>query len=522
MDQTWQPERIEVVGSVNAEAPFSEATIRGLLDREAPAPLGRGEFFVGRPGTGVVCQDGLVAKTRLDLNLDWPTARRWTEHALSAERSLGLHHPRKTWFLARVEGTNRIGNVAPLLDPLHQALPQQTGEEQLRLLERLLSTYLDAATAMGKRLDEGLSNFGLDGEGRLFYLDDDTYEWDNFLSLAEALGHWLRLPLALGPEGFRSLGEVLAQAILRDFADPHWLRVLAQRLDGLFMANADQSARRDALRTGLQGGHPSYRARATPPERTPDEPEPSETLAILGDVHANRPALEAVLDQLQSEGITRGIVLGDVVGYGPHPRECIDLLRQSNLTIIKGNHDHGVANDLPRKGFSKTAYWVVEWTREILDREAKDWLDDLPCCMEGDGRDWVALHGAPQDPTFFNGYVYLMTYEANLDELERRQTPICFHGHTHIQGTYFRPKEGADGFSDEGRQDLREWRHSLVCPGSVGQPRDRQPGAAFATFEPGTGRLTHRRVDYDMEPVIQEMEGLGFPQPLMDRLRSGR
>jgi len=241
MDQTWQPERIEVVGSVNAEAPFSEATIRGLLDREAPAPLGRGEFFVGRPGTGVVCQDGLVAKTRLDLNLDWPTARRWTEHALSAERSLGLHHPRKTWFLARVEGTNRIGNVAPLLDPLHQALPQQTGEEQRRLLERLLSTYLDAATAMGKRLDEGLSNFGLDGEGRLFYLDDDTYEWDNFLSLAEALGHWLRLPLALGPEGFRSLfNSPDVRSMLDADGLPYWRRVLKYCLEHDLQAVLDE------------------------------------------------------------------------------------------------------------------------------------------------------------------------------------------------------------------------------------------------------------------------------------------
>ncbi|NIT79076.1 MAG: metallophosphoesterase, partial [Thermoplasmata archaeon] len=318
---------------------------------------------------------------------------------------------------------------------MHKELPETGREEQGRLLETLLRIYLDSAAELGLRLDEGLSNFGRNPEGEMFYLDDDTYEWDNFLSLAEALGYWVRLDLALEAEGFQSLGERLASIILRDFGDPHWLRVLAQRLNRVFTGNPEQSKRREALVAGLQTGFSSFRTKVSPAPKHPEgaKPDPG-GLAILADVHANRPALEAVLDHLRSAGISRGVVLGDIVGYGPHPRDCIDLLRGSGFTLLKGNHDHGAANESPRKGFSNTAYWVIEWTRKVLDPETKAWLDDLPCYLEDD--DWIALHGSPRDPTFFNGYVYQMTYEANLDELESRDVPICFHGHTHIQGTY--------------------------------------------------------------------------------------
>ncbi|MFP4561492.1 MAG: metallophosphoesterase family protein [Thiohalorhabdus sp.] len=514
-------ERVEVVGAVAPAEAVADAVIAELLGREAPEPLGRGEFFTGRPGTGVVYGDGRVAKVRLDLELDWETARRWARHALDGERALGLHHPAKTWFLARVDGENRVGNVAPLLDPLHQALPSMGGDDQRRILGQVLEVYLEAVTGTGKRLDEGLSNFGRDRQGRLYYLDDDTYDWDDFRSLAEALGNWIRLPLDLGTEELSALGEDLGCGVLRHFSDPHWLRVLAQRLNRLFVANEEQAERRAALVAGVQSGHPSFRARVAAAGQTGEtEPAGSEVLAILADIHANRPALEAVLAYLEAEGISRGIVLGDVVGYGPHPLGCIELLRDSGLTLLKGNHDHAAANSQSRKGFSNTAYWVIEWTRQVLGEEAKGWLDDLPCCLEGE--DWLALHGAPRDPTFFHGYVYRMTYEANLDELADRGVPICFHGHTHVQGTYFRTPEGTDGFSGEEGQDLREWRHCLVCPGSVGQPRDKSPGAAFATFDPGTGHLDFHRVRYDMDPVLAEMEEQGFPPPLLDRLRTGR
>jgi len=515
------PETVDIIGSVGPEPLLSQSALEELLASQDPERLGRGDFFIGRPGTGIISRDGLVAKVRLDLDMDWATSRRWIEHALTQERSLGLHHPRKTWFLARIDGENRIGNVAPLLTPLHKDLPELPADEQHALLTRLLVVYLDAAARLKVRLDEGLSNFGRDPDGVLYYLDDDTYEWDNFLSLSEALGYWIRLDLGLEADGFTALGESLAAAILENFGDPHWLRVMARRVNRLFTGNPDQTERREALMAGLQEGHGSFRASVSsvPREAEADQPA-SDKLAVIADVHANRPALEAVLDHLRSAGIAKGFVLGDLVGYGPHPQDCIDLLKATDFTLIKGNHDHGAANDIPRKGFSNTAYWVIQWTREVLDKETKAWLDDLPCYLEGD--DWIALHGSPRDPSFFNGYVYQMTYEVNLDEMAERGVRTCFHGHTHIQGTYFRDGEGEDGFEGGEEQELGEWRHCLACPGSVGQPRDKIPGAAFAIFDPTTNRLTNHRVDYDVEPVIKDMEGQGFPQPLLDRLRFGR
>ena len=147
-------------------------------------------------------------------------------------------------------------------------------------------------------------------------------------------------------------------------------------------------------------------------------------LALLADIHANLPALQAVLDVMDQQGIGQALVLGDIVGYGPHPSEVIDVVRQRGFATLKGNHDYAVAENQFKKGFSSYAKVAAEWTRTRLDAEELDWLDSLPLYLSQD--DWLAVHGAPQDPTYIFGYVYHMTYESNLDHLAGAANPHVF------------------------------------------------------------------------------------------------
>lgn len=239
----------------------------------------------------------------------------------------------------------------------------------------------------------------------------------------------------------------------------------------------------------------------------------------MADIHANLPALQAVLREMEQLGVRQALVLGDIVGYGPHPRECIATIRDRGFPVIKGNHDHAVAEGQFAKGFSAHARRVAEWTRERLDAEDLRWLAELPPYLQH--HNWLAVHGAPQDRQFFSAYVYHMTYESDLDDLADRQIPICFHGHSHVAGVYFR-KRGLDGLSKDRRQSLQEYSHCLVCPGSVGQPRDNSGAAAcFALYQAHERQLTFYRIAYDVDATANDMLANDFPPILAHRLREG-
>ncbi len=259
----------------------------------------------------------------------------------------------------------------------------------------------------------------------------------------------------------------------------------------------------------------SAKGKKQPPPATLDAPR----IAVLADVHANLPALEAVLEELKRLDVRQGIVLGDVVGYGPHPRECIAAIRESGLITIKGNHDHAVAIGDFSKGFSSIARWVMEWTLEQVNDEEREWLGALPPYYNTP--EWIAVHGAPQDKAFFYAYVYKMTYEDNLNNLQQREIPLCFHGHTHMQGIYYR-ENGHDHHTNAQRFDTREAEHSLVCPGSVGQPRGNVPGAEFALFDTREKTLELRRIDYAMDKTVADLNRLKFPPQLATRLLAGK
>jgi diadenosine tetraphosphatase ApaH/serine/threonine PP2A family protein phosphatase len=148
--------------------------------------------------------------------------------------------------------------------------------------------------------------------------------------------------------------------------------------------------------------------------------------------------------------------------------------------------------------------------------EQKQWLMQLPSVWRDE--QWLALHGAPQDPTFFNAYVYEMTYIDNLNVLQRKQIQLCFHGHTHQPGVY-----GRKGVIDDHYQDevisLDAFQQALICPGSVGQPRNRKIGAQFAVYDQKEHKIHYHNLPYPLEELLNMMEKHGFPETLMTLLK---
>lgn len=502
---------IEFVALPASLGDVAEERVRRIL-RIPREPLIHGASYTGRPCTWIYRDGAYVIKVRAEYRFKTRDARRWIERVREQEQRLGVHHPAKGWFLIHVDEIALIANITPQMTPLHTLGESYSQTDRCDLLERMLDLYLGVAATHGQRLDEGLSNFALDGDGELYYVDDDIYRWDEFTFLVQAIGFWCRALPWFTAEAAERIGKVLHQLLERHFHDRHTMMVATNLIRQLSVINPEQERRRAALLQGLESAAPRKPSRR--------KVLGQEAFALLGDIHANYPALQAVLAELDRLGIRQGLVLGDTVGYGPYPVECIRAVRERNFAVIKGNHDYAVVTGQFVKGFSKNAQAVAEWTRNHLGAEELAWLDELPPSLHQDG--WLAVHGAPQDKHCFFGYVYRMSYEANLDNLTERNISICFHGHSHITGVYFRNQGSDSGFSKESQQSLQDYSYCLVSPGSIGQPRDNEGSAApFAIFNPQTKQLTFHRVDYAVETTISAMLANDFPAALAQRLRNG-
>lgn len=243
-------------------------------------------------------------------------------------------------------------------------------------------------------------------------------------------------------------------------------------------------------------------------------------LGLLADIHANEPALRSVLDTLDEQGVRQVLVLGDLVGYGPHPAEVIALIRERQFSVLMGNHDFAVGNGNYYGGLGDAGKISAMWTRARLDASELEWLRSLPRMYRGDI--WLAVHGSPISSQFIRGYVDLTTYRANLDWLAAHRVRLCFHGHTHVSRVYFR-RRGEYGYSDDRLQLLGGYEQAYLCPGSVGQPREGHgTEARYGIFDLSDGHLELRSVPYDIEKTLVDMSRLGLPEGLMRRLAKGK
>ena len=225
--------------------------------------------------------------------------------------------------------------------------------------------------------------------------------------------------------------------------------------------------------------------------------------AILSDIHSNRPALEAVLDEVRKLGVGRIMVLGDVVGYGPFPSDCLRLLAGAEL-LLQGNHEAGVHGELDEEWFNDVAWAGIEWTRANLSARERESLMTWPKSARIDGIQFT--HGSlnPDDP-----FDYLDSPSSVEDHFAHQTAPLCFVGHTHVPAIWTEGREAVVPWPKSGSYRLVPGLKTVINVGSVGFCRTEDPRPSWVTYDPLKGEVTLRRTAYDVEATIQAICRIG-------------
>ena len=240
-------------------------------------------------------------------------------------------------------------------------------------------------------------------------------------------------------------------------------------------------------------------------------------ILVISDIHANYTAFEAVLDHCEGEWEFVWC-LGDVVGYGPDPNECVDQLRTLPQLCLAGNHDWAALERLDVRTFNPDARRAVQWTRETLTDENTRWLEALPVTFVIG--EYTLVHASPREPI----WEYILEPMIAALNFPHFETPFCFVGHTHQPVIY--TLEADDGNAESTVPQYNEpyalnGRRQIINPGSIGQPRDQNPAAAYGILDMADGIFEHRRVDYDIKAVQRRMYDHNLPERLITRLEHG-
>jgi diadenosine tetraphosphatase ApaH/serine/threonine PP2A family protein phosphatase len=238
---------------------------------------------------------------------------------------------------------------------------------------------------------------------------------------------------------------------------------------------------------------------------------------IFSDIHGNLEALQAVLSRMDELGVERRVCLGDVVGYGPNPNECVQLVREKAHITILGNHDSVALGWEAAENFNFYARRAIEWTREVLTDDSVAFLKSLRYTESENGLCFV--HSSPHSPA---DWYYVTDLEDAADSFNFFRERICFIGHTHFPVIVVKENEQSFRICDGLSYEPAPGERMLVNDGSVGQPRDRNPLASFAVCDSETGAVEIMRVPYDVTATQAKMQALDFADFLIRRLAEGR
>ena len=242
-------------------------------------------------------------------------------------------------------------------------------------------------------------------------------------------------------------------------------------------------------------------------------------VAILTDIHSNLPAAEAVMDAIDDAGIEQRWCLGDIVGYGAQPDECASLVRERCELSLVGNHDLAVTGEIDTAVFSASAAAAVDWTRQQAKEETIEFLKGLK--PEDTSREVGLYHASPRDPI----WEYVLAVDQAAECIEEQSGRISFIGHSHVALWY--GKSDDDKLSEGGQApagheiDMPGGRW-LLNPGSVGQPRDGNPRAAWLELNTDPWKVKYHRVKYDIDAAADAIREAGLPGLLADRLYVGQ
>ena len=237
--------------------------------------------------------------------------------------------------------------------------------------------------------------------------------------------------------------------------------------------------------------------------------------AIISDLHANLEATDAVFADAHEKECTQFVCLGDLVGYNANPHECVQRVRQLDCPVVKGNHDEQASLEESSRDFNELAERAIEWTRANVTAEDKEWLAALR--MTRQVRDFTIVHATLDTPAEW-GYVF-----NNLDAVASftyQHTTVCFFGHTHVACAFIRD-DGVTRVKTE-QLTIESGKKYFINTGSVGQPRDGDPRAAYCIYDTEKERVEQRRVKYDLATAQQKIVRAGLPRMLADRLKLGR
>jgi predicted phosphodiesterase len=240
-------------------------------------------------------------------------------------------------------------------------------------------------------------------------------------------------------------------------------------------------------------------------------------VAVISDVHANLHALEAVLAAVERQRPDAVWCLGDTVGYGPQPSRCCALVEDRADVSLCGNHDLGALGRLPLEDFQPEACEAARWTGTVLEDGSRSWLESLePTALMEEA---ALYHASPRDPV----WEYVLTPDAVEGALERARRSLVLVGHSHVALAVARTDGRLQGgLAEDGTVlELRSGSAWLVNPGSVGQPRDGDPRAAWLLLDLDRGEAAFHRADYPIAETQREILEAGLPESLAERLEHG-
>ena len=237
--------------------------------------------------------------------------------------------------------------------------------------------------------------------------------------------------------------------------------------------------------------------------------------AIIADIHANLEGFEVVLDDAQKNDCTHYVCLGDVVGYNSNPKECMKIVRDMNMPCIMGNHDEYCSGMEELVGFNPHAAHAVQWTRDQLSDEEREWLRRLK--YKRLVANFTTVHATLDDP---KRWCYVMSKFDAAASFTYQNTGVCFFGHTHVPLAFVRDSMVRGGTYSTIK--VEQGKKYFVNVGSVGQPRDKDPRAGYVIYDIKAKTIELRRLEYDIEKTQAKILEAGLPERLANRLALGK
>jgi len=238
-------------------------------------------------------------------------------------------------------------------------------------------------------------------------------------------------------------------------------------------------------------------------------------IALFGDIHANLEALEAVLADAGQQGVTDYVCLGDVVGYNADPAACLERVKAMGCPTVKGNHDEDASGTHSLDAMNPVAAAALQWTREQLSEEQRQWLRRLRMVRQIE--DFTVVHSTLDQPANWN---YVTNRFDAMANFSYQFTQVCFHGHTHVPRVYMKSDKVQEVAADQ--VVIEDGAKYFINAGSVGQPRDGDWRAAYVIYDLEKRQITFRRVEYDIATTQKKILDAGLPEMLAHRIAEGR